>query len=120
MNGSISAHGLTSSRTAAVFLAGGIGITPFLAMARHAVKQRLPHRLHLFYANRRPEDAAFLPELQKLEQLNRNYRLIAVMTEPEKSAQHWSGETATSGASCWNGILPTLRAPSTTSRDRHQ
>lgn len=77
----------------AVFLAGGIGITPFLAIARHAANQRLPHRLYLFYANRRPEDAAFLPELQKLEQLNPNYHLIAIMAEPEKSAQRWSGET---------------------------
>lgn len=77
----------------AVFLAGGIGITPFLAMARHAASERLPHRLYLFYSNRRPEDAAFLPELQKMEQLNPNYRLIATMAEPEKSAQRWSGET---------------------------
>lgn len=77
----------------AVFLAGGIGITPFLAMARHAAHERLPHRLYLFYSNRRPEDAAFLPELQEMEQLNPNYRLIATMAEPEKSAQGWSGET---------------------------
>lgn len=78
---------------AAVFLAGGIGITPFLAMARHAAKQRLSHRLYLFYANRRPEDAAFLAELQRLEELNANFRLIAVMAEPPKSAQPWPGET---------------------------
>lgn len=77
----------------AVFLAGGIGITPFLAMVRHAANERLPHRLYLFYANRRPEDAAFLPELQKMEQLNPNYHLIATMAEPEKSVQSWSGET---------------------------
>ena len=77
----------------AVFLAGGIGITPFLAMARHAAKERLPHRLYLFYSNRRPEDAAFLPELQEMERLNPNYRLIATMAESEKSAQPWSGET---------------------------
>jgi ferredoxin-NADP reductase len=77
----------------AAFLAGGIGITPFLAMARHAAIERLPHRLHLFYSNRRPEDAAFLPELRKMEQLNPNYRLIATMSEPGKSARSWSGET---------------------------
>mgnify|MGYP001254161661 CR=1 FL=1 len=77
----------------AVFLAGGIGITPFLAMARHAAHERLPHRIHLFYSNRRPEDAAFLPELRKLEQLNPHYRLVATVAEPEKSAQPWSGET---------------------------
>ncbi|MGH8620949.1 MAG: FAD-dependent oxidoreductase [Burkholderiales bacterium] len=77
----------------AVFLAGGIGITPFLAMARHAARERLPHRLYLFYSNRRPEDAAFLAELQKMEQLNPNYRLFATMAEPAKSAHGWSGET---------------------------
>ncbi len=90
-NGEMVLHG--DAARPAVFLAGGIGITPFLAMARRAAKERLPHRLYLFYANRRPEDAAFLPELQKLEQLNPNYRLIAIMAEPEKSAQRWSGET---------------------------
>ncbi|MGH8732958.1 MAG: ferredoxin--NADP reductase, partial [Burkholderiales bacterium] len=51
----------------AAFLAGGIGVTPFLSMARHAAKNRLPHRIFLFYSNRRPEDAAFLDELRGLE-----------------------------------------------------
>src|ERR671931_1298207 len=32
----------------AVFLAGGIGITPFLAMARDAAKRELPHNIVLF------------------------------------------------------------------------
>lgn len=77
----------------AVFLAGGIGITPFLSMARDAANRRLPHRIYLFYSNRRPEDAAFLAELQEMERLNGNYRLIATMTEPGKSAHRWTGET---------------------------
>ena len=77
----------------AVFLAGGIGITPFLSMARHASSQRLPHRIYLFYSNRRPEDAAFLAELQEMERRNPNYHLIATMAEAKKSAQAWSGET---------------------------
>lgn len=76
----------------AVFLAGGIGITPFLAMARDAAHRRLPHRLFLFYGNRRPEDAAFLDELLDIEKQNRNFRLIAAMSEAEKSARPWSGE----------------------------
>jgi ferredoxin-NADP reductase len=90
-NGEMVLH--DDSRRAAVFLAGGIGITPFLSMARHASRARLAHRIHLFYSNRRPEDAAFLAELRDMEQLNPNYRLIATMAEAEKSAQPWSGET---------------------------
>jgi ferredoxin-NADP reductase len=90
-NGEMMLH--DDSGRPAVLLAGGIGITPFLAMARHAAHERLPHRLYLFFSNRRPEDAAFLPELQEMEQLNPNYRLIATMAEPEKSTQGWSGET---------------------------
>ena len=77
----------------AVFLAGGIGVTPFLSMVRHAAHELLLHRIHLFYSNRRPEDAAFLAELQRMEQANPNCRLIATMAEPGKSAQRWSGET---------------------------
>jgi len=76
-----------------VFLAGGIGITPFLSMSRYATHERLAHRIHLFYANKRPEDAAFLEELRSAVALNPDFRLIAVMAEPDKSAPPWTGET---------------------------
>src|SRR5437762_12166045 len=33
----------------AVFLAGGIGITPFRSMALHAAQEKLPHQMFLFY-----------------------------------------------------------------------
>ena len=77
----------------AVFLAGGIGVTPFLSMERDAAKNRLPHRIALFYSNRRPEDAAFLDELRTLERNNPNFRLVATMSQAEKSSHAWKGET---------------------------
>src|SRR5207244_8625029 len=77
---------------AAVILTGGIGITPFRSILLHAAKEKLPHRIFLFYANRRPEDAAFLAELQQLEVQNPHYKLIACMTEMEKSSHTWRGE----------------------------
>ena len=77
----------------AVFLAGGIGITPFRSMLVGAVTAKLPHRLLLFYSNRRPEDAAFLEELQALARENRNYTFIGSMTEMEKSRRQWHGQT---------------------------
>ena len=78
---------------AAVVLTGGIGITPFRSILLHAAKEKLPHRIFLFYANRRPEDAAFLDELQQLEMQNPNYKLVACMTEMQKSSRTWSGES---------------------------
>lgn len=77
----------------AVLLAGGIGITPFRSIVVRAAKEKLPHRIFLFYSNRRPEDAAFLEELQALQGQNPNYTLVATMTEMEKSNRPWEGET---------------------------
>ena len=77
----------------AVLLAGGIGITPFVSMLRQAARDRLPHKLFLFYSNRRPEDAAFLDELIELQRRNPNYRFVGTMTEMEKSRRPWQGET---------------------------
>ena len=77
----------------AVILAGGIGITPFRSMVFDAAKRRLAHRIFLFYSNRRPEDAAFLEELEALQQENPSYKLIATMTEMENSRRFWRGET---------------------------
>ena len=82
-----------NSNRAVVLLAGGIGITPFRSMLVRAAKEKLAHRIFLFYSNRRPEDAPFLEELQILERENSNYKLIASMTEMEKSRRTWSGET---------------------------
>ncbi len=77
----------------AVLIAGGIGITPFMSILRNAAEHRLPHALLLLYSNRRPEDAAFLAELQQLERKNPNFRLLATMTQMDNSARSWEGET---------------------------
>ena len=79
-----------TARTA-VFLAGGIGITPFRSIVVRAAKERLPHRLFLFYSNRRPEDAAFLGELQALRAVNANYTLVETMTGVERGSDAHQG-----------------------------
>ncbi len=78
---------------AAVFIAGGIGITPFMSMLRDAAHRASPQRLVLLYSNRRPEDSAFLSELQRLEGEYRNFSLVATMTAMAESRQPWMGET---------------------------
>ena len=86
-SGSLTLH--NNVKRTAVFLAGGIGITPFRSVVFRAAKEKLPHRIFLFYSNRRPEDAPFLDELQALERENPNYKLIASMTEMSKSQRPW-------------------------------
>lgn len=95
----------------AVFIAGGIGITPFMSISRQAAKDQLPQRLLLLYSNRRPEDAAFLAELQQLEQENKNFRLVATMTEMSKSARKWDGETSFVNADLVKRVVGDLAAP---------
>lgn len=89
--GSFTLHG--DPRHTAVMIAGGIGITPFLSMARQAAHEQSAQYLMLVYSNRRPEDAPFLSELTQLERLNVNFRLVATMTQASKSNIHWNGRT---------------------------
>lgn len=77
---------------AAVLVAGGIGITPFISMLRQAAHERSARPLRLIYSNRRPEDAPFLAELLELEKRLGNFRMLATMTGMEKSLRPWSGE----------------------------
>ena len=95
----------------AVFLAGGIGITPFLSILRQAHHDRLPHKLYLFYSNRRPEDAPFLDTLQNLEKTNPNFHLICTMTEMSKSKKEWKGEVVVIDREMLSRHLATLQGP---------
>jgi ferredoxin-NADP reductase len=89
--GSLTLH--NNQARPAVFIAGGIGITPFMSILRQAAQDQLPQHLILLYSNRRPEDAAFLAELQELEQHNKNFRLVATMTQMSESSRPWPGAT---------------------------
>lgn len=82
-----------NARRPAVFLAGGIGITPFHSIISDATERGLPHQLILFFSNRRPEDAPFLAELQALETQNPNFTFLPTMTDMAKSTQSWTGTT---------------------------
>lgn len=88
--GSFTLH--ASPAKAAVFLAGGIGITPFRSILRQAVHEKLPHLTYLFSANRRPEDSPFLDELQELSRANPRVVFVPVMSKMETSKREWSGE----------------------------
>jgi ferredoxin-NADP reductase len=107
--GSFTLH--KNSAKAAVFLAGGIGITPFLSIVRQADHDRLPHQLHLFYSNRRPEDTAFLETLQMLENSNPNFQLTCTMSDMGQSQKDWKGETGLINKEMLSRHLSALQGP---------
>jgi ferredoxin-NADP reductase len=95
----------------AIFLAGGIGITPFLSMARQAAHAKLPHQIILFYSNRRPQDAAYLSELRQIAKTNSNFKLIATMTAAQDTQQSWNGETSVINEDLLRHHVPDLKTP---------
>jgi ferredoxin-NADP reductase len=74
-----------------VFLAGGIGITPFRSMLRYMADKSLDYHVTLVCSNRDRESTAFFEELQELEADLPRGRVVFTMTEDDG----WDGETRT-------------------------
>lgn len=89
--GSFTLHNDTA-RTA-VFLTGGIGITPARSILLQHNHDQTDRNILVFYSNNRPEDAAFLDELTDLAESNDHITMVPTMTAAEQSQQQWSGET---------------------------
>ncbi len=95
----------------AVFLTGGIGVTPVRSIALQADHDGTGHTIVAFYSNKRPEDSAYLQELTTLSDTSGQFTLVATMTEPEKSTQAWAGETGFIDASMLSRYVEDLKAP---------
>lgn len=72
-----------------VFVAGGIGITPFMSMLRDAAQRRSERAITLIYGNRTPAATAFMTELEALGEHLPGLRLVHCMSEPDAG---WTGE----------------------------
>ncbi len=78
----------------AVVLTGGIGITPFRSILIQAIGDGgLPYPVVVFYANRRPEDAAFLEEIGELAKQDPNLTFVPIMSATGTPEQPWDGES---------------------------
>lgn len=92
----------------AVFIAGGIGITPFYCMIRFATENKSPQNMTLFYGNNEISDAAFLNELKILQDINPHFNLIATLAKPD---QDWLGEIGFITDAMLKKYIPDLKAP---------
>lgn len=75
----------------AVFLVGGIGITPFMSMIDNLKKIDEKREIYLFYANASPKTTAYQAELKEYARSNPNLHYIPSYTD--SSPKDWIGET---------------------------
>jgi ferredoxin-NADP reductase len=95
----------------AVFLAGGIGITPFRSMIRHAIQTHSKRKIFLFYSVRDLREAAFFGELQEADQFNSHFRLVLTVSRPDQMKPGWQGETGHITEEMLRRSLPDLQVP---------
>ena len=78
-----------TQNTPAVFLTGGIGMTPVHSIVAQATRDQLPQHITMLYSNRTPADAAYLQEFEGLAKSNNYFTFVPVMT---KAPTSWAGE----------------------------
>jgi predicted ferric reductase len=84
-------HTLHPGQGRLVFVAAGVGITPFMSMLRYMRDRREPLSVLLVYASRSPADVVFADELQAIEAGGfPKLRVVHVLSGASAS---WVGET---------------------------
>lgn len=69
-------------------ITGGIGITPLRSMIKYCTEKGMNCRITLLYGNRNEESIVFKEELDHLEKVNQNLRVIHTLSRPDEK---WKG-----------------------------
>jgi ferredoxin-NADP reductase len=67
--------------TPAVFIIGGIGVTPVRSMIAQATHDKTAHQILLIHANKTPQDAPLQDDFKALAAENPNFTFVPVATE---------------------------------------
>lgn len=95
----------------AVFLTGGIGITPARSIALQSVHDATGHRIIVFCSSKSPDGTVFLDELTQLDRSNDTVTFVPTMTRPDDLEQPWDGETGHIDAAMLSRYIDDLSAP---------
>lgn len=94
--------------TPAVFLIGGIGVTPVRSMIAQATHDKTAHRITLLHASRTPADLPFKPDLEQLARDNPNFTYVMAA---ESASDDWHGERGRIDAAMVKKHVPDLHKP---------
>jgi len=87
-------------------LAGGVGITPLMAMLRSLVDRQWPGQIYLIFSCKTERDIIFREELETLAQRCSNFHLTVTLTRAEGS--DWSGARGRIDAQLLKQTIPNL------------
>lgn len=73
-----------------VFIAGGIGITPFRSMLRYCIDKDDKRDIVLFYTNRKEADLAYGDILEKAKDIL-NLKVVYSLTDKNSISSNWQG-----------------------------
>lgn len=76
-----------------LFIAGGIGITPFRAIIKNEIDKNLQMPIHLIYSNSIPEEITFRGELTEWPKTHPFLKVDITISHPTESKEQWSGLT---------------------------
>jgi ferredoxin-NADP reductase len=65
-----------------VFIAGGVGIAPFMSYLQQKIAEVWEYQVTLFYGNQNPESAAYLSELKRMSKQQRQFLLNDMYQRP--------------------------------------
>jgi len=97
-------------RTERVFLAGGIGITPFHSMITYAAWKTVQIPLTLFVAFPKSEEIIFYDKLSQIARKNRNIRIIYTLSQGDGNAS-WQGETGRISETMLRNYISNISSP---------
>jgi ferredoxin-NADP reductase/nitrite reductase/ring-hydroxylating ferredoxin subunit len=85
----------------AVFLSGGIGVTPFRSMLKYATDKQLPIKIIMFDSNRNRSNILFRREFD--DWVNRNKNLKIIYTISEEGDQEHGQQSSSAAKNDWKG-----------------
>lgn len=98
-----------------VFLAGGIGITPYRCFIKYAIDKNLTTPMHLIYANSTPDEITFRAELEEWTKSHPNIKVDMTVSRPEETPQiPWTGLTGRIDLSLIQKLIPNWNGPTVT------
>jgi ferredoxin-NADP reductase len=84
----------TESTDDIVLLGAGVGITPLMCMARYLSELKSERRMLMIYSNKKPKDIIYHTELQMMERMNPNLKVVYTLTRLQDKLKHtWPGLT---------------------------